>query len=155
MAVALDKFVQHLEDSGILAGETLKDFLPPKGDPKDAEDLARELVRKKKLTKFQAEEAYKGKGKSLVLGNYVLMEKIEGSDLSALVKKCGPFSQDKAVNYILQAAKGLEAAHGKGIVHRDIKPANLLLDKTGTVKILDMGLARLSSDGDAPTQAEL
>ena len=76
MAVTLDKFVQQLEDSGILAGDTIKDFIPPKGSPKDAEELARELVRQKKLTKFQAEEVSKGKGKSLTLGNYVLMEKI-------------------------------------------------------------------------------
>ncbi len=229
MPVPLEKFVKQLEDSGILAGDTIKDFIPPKATPKDAEELARELVRKKKLTKFQAEEVSKGKGQSLVLGNYVLMEQIgaggmgqvfkaehrrmhrtvaikmlppnvtkdasaiarferevtaaaklrhpnivaaddadcangvhflvmemvEGSDLSALVKKNGPFSIEKAVNYVLQAAKGLEFAHHEGVVHRDIKPANLLLDKKGTVKILDMGLARLNGDVDAPTQAEL
>ncbi len=57
------------------------------------------------------------------------------------------------MNYILQAARGLEFAHGEGVVHRDIKPANLLLDKKGTVKILDMGLARIDSPGAA--QAEL
>jgi len=48
------------------------------------------------------------------------------------------------VNFIVQAARGLEQAHADGVVHRDIKPANLLLDKRGTVKILDMGLARLT-----------
>lgn len=229
MAVPIEKFIQQLEDSGILAGDTIKDFIPPKASPKDATELALELVRKKKLTKFQAEEVSKGKGKSLVLGNYVLMEKIgaggmgqvfkaehrrmhrtvaikmlppnvtkdaaaiarferevtaaaklrhpnivaaddadcangvhflvmelvEGNDLSALVKKKGPFSVAQALNYLLQAAKGLEAAHKKGIVHRDIKPANLLLDKEGVVKILDMGLARLSLDGDDAPQADL
>jgi len=229
MAVALEQFVKHLEDSGILAGDTLKNYIPPKATPKDAEELARELVKQKKLTKFQAEEVYRGKGKSLVLGNYVLMEKIgaggmgevykaehrrmhrivaikllpsamtndkaaiarferevtaaakishpnivaahdadcangvhflvmelvEGKDLSALVKKNGPISVEKAVNYVLQAAKGLEAAHKKGIVHRDIKPANLLLDTEGTVKILDMGLARLGGVGDDAPQADL
>lgn len=229
LAVPLKQFVKQLENSGILAGDTLQEFIPPKASPKDAEELARELVRKKKLTKFQAEEVYKGKAKSLVLGNYVLLEKIgaggmgqvfkarhrrmdrivavkllpaattmdkaaiarferevkaaakishpnivaahdtdcaggvhflvmefvEGSDLAACVKKNGPFPVDKGVSYVLQAAKGLEAAHAEGIVHRDIKPANLLLDKKGTVKILDMGLARLSGDGDGPPQADL
>ncbi len=59
------------------------------------------------------------------------MEYVEGSDLSALVKKNGPFPVAKAVNYILQAARGLEFAHGEGVVHRDIKPANLLLRQKG------------------------
>ena len=62
MSIPLEQFVQHLEDSGILASETIKDFVPPKASPKDAEELARELVRKKKLTKFQAEEVFRGKG---------------------------------------------------------------------------------------------
>ena len=83
------------------------------------------------------------------------MEYVAGSDLSALVKKHGPLSVAKAVNYVLQAAHGLEFAHKKGVIHRDVKPGNLLLDTEGTVKILDMGLARLSADGDAKTQAEL
>src|SRR5262249_51945683 len=85
----------------------------------------------------------------------LVMQYVEGSDLSALVKRNGPLPVAHAVNCILQAAKGLEFAHKKGIVHRDIKPANLLLDKEGTVKILDMGLARLSADGDPGPQAEL
>ena len=87
--------------------------------------------------------------------HFLVMEYVEGSDLSALVKKNGPFPVEQAVNYILQAARGLESAHDEGVVHRDIKPANLLLDKKGTVKILDMGLARIESVGDAAPQAEL
>lgn len=55
----------------------------------------------------------------------------------------------------MQAAKGLEAVHKNGIVHRDIKPAIPLLDSEGTIKILDMGLARLNGEADAPAQAEL
>ncbi len=87
--------------------------------------------------------------------HFLVMEYVEGSDLSALVKKNGPFPVAKAINYILQAARGLEFAHKKGVIHRDIKPANLLLDNEGVVKILDMGLARISGDGNAATQAEL
>ena len=63
--------------------------------------------------------------------HFLVMEYVEGSDLSALVKKNGPFPVAKAVNYILQAARGLEFAHGEGVVHRDIKPANLLLGQEG------------------------
>jgi serine/threonine protein kinase/Leucine-rich repeat (LRR) protein len=85
--------------------------------------------------------------------HFLVMEYIDGRDLSALVKKDGPFPVGKAVNYVLQAARGLEFAHSEGVVHRDIKPANLLLDKKGVVKILDMGLARIESPGAA--QAEL
>jgi len=186
------------------------------------EDLAKSLVRQKKLTKYQAQRIYQGKSKGLVLGNYVIldtigaggmgqvylaehrrmgrrvalktlpeavandeqtlrrfqtevraaaklshpnivtsydageanrihflvMECVEGIDLSQLVKQDGPLSVERSVDYVLQAARGLQYAHAEGIVHRDIKPANMLLDKTGTVKILDMGLARIDSLDD-------
>jgi serine/threonine protein kinase/Leucine-rich repeat (LRR) protein len=87
--------------------------------------------------------------------HFLVIEYVEGRDLSALVKKNGPFPVDKAVNYVLQAARGLEFAHKKGVIHRDIKPANLLLDDEGTVKILDMGLARIEAVGDVAAAAEL
>ena len=86
MPVPLEQFVKHLEDSGILAGDTLRDFIPPKASPKDAEELLRELVRQKKLTKFQAEQVWQGKGKSLVLGNYLLLEKIGQGGMGAVYK---------------------------------------------------------------------
>ena len=88
--------------------------------------------------------------------HFLVMEYVEGKDLSALVKKDGPLPVAKAVDYVLQAAEGLEFAHGEGVVHRDIKPANLLLDKKGAVKILDMGLARIERPlAMPPLQAEL
>src|SRR5277367_5753509 len=52
--------------------------------------------------------------------HFLVMEYVEGRDLSALVKTDGPFSVQKAVNCVLQAARGLEFAHGEGVVHRDI-----------------------------------
>ena len=75
------------------------------------------------------------------------MEYVEGRDLSEHVKKNGRVPVHTAVNYILQAARGLEFAHAEGVVHRDIKPANLLLEKKGVIKILDMGLARIDVGG--------
>jgi eukaryotic-like serine/threonine-protein kinase len=75
------------------------------------------------------------------------MQYVDGSDLSARVRQHGVLPLDQALDCILQAARGLQYAHEHGVVHRDIKPANLLLDAQGTVKILDMGLARLDSAG--------
>ena len=74
---------------------------------------------------------------------YLAMEYIEGRDLDQLIRERGALSVDQAVDCAVQAARGLEAAHAQGIVHRDIKPGNLMLDATGTVRVLDLGLARL------------
>lgn len=226
MATSSTAFIRRLEESGLMPSDEIRSFVASV-ETTDGELLARELVRQKKLTKYQAEQVYSGKGKSLIFGNYVVLDKlgqggmgvvlkaehkrlkrlvalkvmsaaviktpdalkrfhreveaaaklrhpnvvatddadeakgthflvmeyVEGSDLAVLVKKKGPFSVEQAVRCILQAAKGLEFAHAQGVVHRDIKPANLLLDSKGTVKILDMGLARI--EGDPAGQAEL
>jgi eukaryotic-like serine/threonine-protein kinase len=80
---------------------------------------------------------------------YLVMEYVDGPDLSTLLQRRGPLPPAKAVNCIVQAARGLAYAHEKGVVHRDVKPGNLLVDAAGTVKILDMGLAS-SEDLDAP-----
>ncbi len=87
--------------------------------------------------------------------HFLVMEYVEGQDLAALVKKNGPLPLSRALGYLLQAARGLEYAHKRGVIHRDIKPANLLLDSEGVVKVLDMGLARFSGEGDTAGQAEL
>jgi Leucine-rich repeat (LRR) protein len=86
--------------------------------------------------------------------HYLVMEYIEGTDLSRLVKENGPLPVDKAVDCILQAAKGLEYAHRRGIIHRDVKPANLLMNTEGVVKVLDMGLARIQLPADSGAAAE-
>lgn len=85
---------------------------------------------------------------------FLVMQYVEGQDLSTVVKESGPLPAGQAINYILQAARGLEFAHAAGVVHRDIKPANLLLGKDGVVKILDMGLARMESPDEVDAQAE-
>ncbi|MES1261792.1 MAG: serine/threonine-protein kinase, partial [Acidobacteriota bacterium] len=87
--------------------------------------------------------------------HFLVMEYVEGSDLARTVKKNGPLPVERAVDYALQAARGLEAAHADGIVHRDIKPANLLVDANGTVKVLDLGLARFQSERDVAAEAAL
>jgi eukaryotic-like serine/threonine-protein kinase len=87
---------------------------------------------------------------------YVVSELLEGQTLRECLKQ-GRVSIRKAIDYALQVAKGLAAAHDKGIVHRDLKPENLFITNDGRVKILDFGLAKLTrpelarDSGDAPT----
>jgi len=81
---------------------------------------------------------------------YVVSELLEGQTLREQLA-AGPLSVRKAVEYAVQIARGLEAAHEKGIVHRDLKPENLLVAPNGRVKILDFGLAKLA---DAPAAPE-
>ncbi len=220
MAVSIARFLEHLRSTGCMSPSeltALETKLPAEARQKDAADLARDLVRDGKLTKFQAAALYQDKAAGLVLGNYLLLDKlgeggmgqvfrarhrrmdrvvalkmlpkraldasekverfqrevkaaaklthpnivvaydadeadgthflvmecVEGSDLSSLVKKQGPLPVAATLDFIRQAARGLQHAHSQGITHRDIKPSNLLLDKQGNVKILDMGLARV------------
>ena len=231
MAVTVAQFVTQLTETGILSPAEIRAFQdslsPEQLTADDAAVFARELVRQRRLTSYQASAIYKNNGRSLVIGDYhvieklgqggmgavykaefrrmkrivalkvlsgaalkspgaaqrflreveaaarlthpnivaaldagqargfhfLVMEYVAGTDLAAYVKKQGPLPVPQAVHCVLQAARGLESAHLAGVIHRDIKPANLLLDKSGTVKILDMGLARLD-DADG-RQAQL
>src|SRR5262245_58774439 len=80
--------------------------------------------------------------------HFLVMEWVDGTNLQDLVKKFGPLDVVRACHYIYGAAVGLQHAHEIGLVHRDIKPGNILVDRSGVVKILDMGLARLLHDPD-------
>ncbi|HET6880019.1 MAG TPA: protein kinase [Pirellulales bacterium] len=128
----------------------------PAGLMKDAAAIARferEVEAAAKLEHPNIVTAYDANQAGGV--HFLVMQFVDGVDLSALVKKNGPLPIRKAVDYILQAARGLKFAHDKGVVHRDVKPANLLLGKDGIVRILDMGLARIDVDGESSTQIEL
>jgi hypothetical protein len=82
---------------------------------------------------------------------YVVSELLEGETLRERLRS-GPIAVRKALDYALQIAHGLAAAHEKGIIHRDLKPENLFVTKDGRVKILDFGLAKLTrADPDAHT----
>jgi len=221
MGITAEQFIKNLSTSGLLTTDdlaSLRTSLQKEDQPSDVNSIVQRLMREGKLTKYQAKAVYVGKTRGLVLGQYVVLDRIgkggmgqvlkarhrtmdrivalkvlsvsamdspdavsrfhrearaaarlshpnivtaydasehegihylvmefvEGKDLAEIVKEHGALPVDKAIDSILQAAKGLEYAHAQGVVHRDIKPANLLLDKEGTVKILDMGLALMS-----------
>ena len=80
---------------------------------------------------------------------YMVCELLEGETLRAILAR-GPLSHRKAIDYAIQTAQGLAAAHGKDIAHRDLKPDNIFITREGRVKILDFGLAKtVANDSDA------
>jgi len=74
--------------------------------------------------------------------HFIVMEFVDGTNLQDLIKKLTVLDPLRASHYIYGSSVGLQHAHEMGLVHRDIKPANILIDRSGVVKILDMGLAR-------------
>jgi len=223
MAATIDEVVRSLSDSGLMTAAEIEAFikgLPAERRPSDARQLVQEMVRRKRLTEFQARAVYQKKLKGLVLGNYVVLDKlgeggmgqvfkaehrrmdrtvalkilpaaamkspdaverfqqevkaaarlshpnivraydadedagihflvmeyVEGTDLASLVESGGRLPVERAVDYVLQAARGLDYAHRQNVIHRDIKPSNLLVDGEGMVRILDMGLARFEQE---------
>ena len=86
---------------------------------------------------------------------YIVTELLEGETLRARLSG-GAIAVRKAIDYAVQIAQGLAAAHEKGIIHRDLKPENLFLTNDGRVKILDFGLAKLTQpEGHAAQQTNL
>jgi serine/threonine protein kinase len=78
--------------------------------------------------------------------HFMVMEYVDGVDLSQTVKVHGALPVAEACDYIRQAALGLQHAHERGMVHRDIKPHNLMVTAEGIIKILDFGLASLTPE---------
>src|SRR5205807_2652568 len=77
---------------------------------------------------------------------YIVMEFLEGGDLSQWMQRSGPMPPSQAVDFLLQACEAIAEAHALGIVHRDLKPANLFItrnpDGSPLVKVLDFGISK-------------
>lgn len=84
---------------------------------------------------------------------FLVMELLDGEDLEAVLHRLGRVPVAEACAAIRQAAHGLEYAHEQGIVHRDIKPSNLLLTRSGILKVLDLGLARVEDANERLTSS--
>jgi beta-lactam-binding protein with PASTA domain/tRNA A-37 threonylcarbamoyl transferase component Bud32 len=78
---------------------------------------------------------------------YIAMEYVEGETLKDLIRRRGRLSGNESVAVGLQLLAAVDFAHRSGIVHRDIKPQNVMIDRAGTVKVMDFGIARAGDSG--------
>ena len=83
---------------------------------------------------------------------YIVMELLSGGSMADRLERTGPLSPLEATRAVMQACRGLSAAHAMGLIHRDVKPENLLVDADGNVKLADFGLAK-SLDAASMTQS--
>lgn len=80
---------------------------------------------------------------------FFILELVDGKTLAQLLGK-GSLPLKKAVRYAVEIARGLEAAHEKGVIHRDLKPANVMITPDETIKVLDFGLAKAADESSEP-----
>jgi serine/threonine protein kinase/class 3 adenylate cyclase len=131
--------VRDLETGEILALKILKPEIA--SDPDVQENFKRELCLARKITHknvCRIHEFSRSNGTA-----YTSMEFVEGESLLSRLYRVGALPLSEAVEIARQIGSGLREAHSQGIVHRDLKPANIMLDRNGTVKIMDFGIAKM------------
>ncbi|MGZ4523543.1 MAG: Stk1 family PASTA domain-containing Ser/Thr kinase, partial [Mycobacteriaceae bacterium] len=78
---------------------------------------------------------------------YIVMEYVDGETLRDIVRAEGPFSPRRAMEVMGDVCAALDFSHRNGIIHRDVKPANIMINRAGSVKVMDFGIARAIADG--------
>ena len=84
---------------------------------------------------------------------YIVMEYVDGDTLRDVLKQEGPLPPRRTMEIVADVCAALDFSHRHGIVHRDVKPANIMLNRAGAVKVMDFGIARAVSDGQATMTA--
>ena len=85
--------------------------------------------------------------------HYLVVEYVPGTDLRRLIRTHGCLPVQQAANVIMQAAKGLDHAHKRGLIHRDVKPGNILVTPDGIAKVSDLGLAGFVNEAESDPRA--
>lgn len=81
-------------------------------------------------------------------GPLIVMDYVDGTNLHALIVDHGKLPVHRVAEYVKQTARAIGCAHEAGLIHRDIKPGNLMLDRSGTIKVIDFGLSRITALAD-------
>ena len=80
--------------------------------------------------------------------SFIVMELVEGRDLESLLRERGRLGLDETLDILGQVAGALDHAHANGVVHRDVKPANIMIERSGRVKVMDFGIAKVEHGGN-------
>jgi serine/threonine protein kinase len=140
--------VRDLETGEIVALKLVKPEIA--SDPQMREELRKEVCLARKVTHknvCRIHEFYRSN-----VGSCISMEFVDGETLSSRLRRIGALPVRDSIEITRQICAGLREAHSRGIVHRDLKPANIMIDRSGVVKIMDFGIARLSQESGQVTR---